>query len=145
MLHWLPLAFYHSNEKLISSIYYITVWLQGYQLCHMYQLYTTCTSCTTCTTRTICSYQLYHVFHVFVITYPYLFNISILYAEITTTLVLKHLDNQVNITFTVNIMVVDIKGLRSASLVALKTISGKYDMITELVTWSICQLLVAIM
>ena len=48
-------------------------------------------------------------------------------SDNTTTLVFKHLDNQVNITFTVNITVVDIKGLRSASSVALKTISGKYN------------------
>ena len=44
-----------------------------------------------------------------------------------TTLMFKHLDNQVNITFTVNITVIDIKGLRSASSVALKTISSKYN------------------
>ena len=42
-------------------------------------------------------------------------------------LMFKHLDNQMNITFIVNITVVDIKGLRSASSVALKTISGKYN------------------
>ena len=39
-----------------------------------------------------------------------------------TTLIFKHLDNQVNITFTVNITVVDIKGLKSASSVVMKTI-----------------------
>ena len=44
-----------------------------------------------------------------------------------TTLMFKHLDNQVKIIFTVNITVIDIKGLRSASSVALKTISGKYN------------------
>ena len=44
-----------------------------------------------------------------------------------TALIFTHSDNQVNITFTVNITVVDIKGLRSASSVAMKTISGKYD------------------
>ena len=44
-----------------------------------------------------------------------------------TTLMLKCLDNHLNITFIVNITVVDIKGLRSASSVALKTIYGKCD------------------
>ena len=39
-----------------------------------------------------------------------------------TTLIFKHLENQLNITFTVNITVVDIKGLRSASSVVIKTI-----------------------
>ena len=39
-----------------------------------------------------------------------------------TTLMFKHLENQVNITFTMNITVVDIKGLRSASSVVMKTI-----------------------
>ena len=39
-----------------------------------------------------------------------------------TTLMFKHLDNQVNITFTVDITVIDIKGLRSTSSVTLKTI-----------------------
>ena len=39
-----------------------------------------------------------------------------------TTLMLKCLDNHLNITFTVNITVVDIKGLRSASSVVMKTI-----------------------
>ena len=43
----------------------------------------------------------------------------------TLDLMFKHLKNQLNITFTVNITVVDIKGLRSASSVATKTISSK--------------------
>ena len=42
-----------------------------------------------------------------------------------TTLMFEHLDNQVNITFTVNITVIDIKGLRSASSVVMKTIGTK--------------------
>ena len=42
-----------------------------------------------------------------------------------TTLMFKYLENQVNITFIVNIAVVDIKGLKSVSLVATKTISSK--------------------
>ena len=43
-------------------------------------------------------------------------------SDNTTTLMFKHLDNHLNITFTVNITVVDIKGLRSASSVVMKTI-----------------------
>ena len=39
-----------------------------------------------------------------------------------TTLMFEHLENQSNITFTVNITVIDIKGLRSASSVVVKTI-----------------------
>ena len=39
-----------------------------------------------------------------------------------TTLMLKCLDNHLNITFTVNITVVDIKGLRSAPSIVMKTI-----------------------
>ena len=39
-----------------------------------------------------------------------------------TTLMFKCLDNQINITITVNITVVDIKGLMSASSVVMKTI-----------------------
>ena len=47
--------------------------------------------------------------------------------ENATTLMFKHLENQLNIVFTVNITVVDIQGLRSASSVSTKTIilSGK--------------------
>ena len=43
-----------------------------------------------------------------------------------TTLMLKCLENQLNITFTVNITVVDIKGLKSASSVVMKTIGMQY-------------------
>ena len=39
-----------------------------------------------------------------------------------TTLVLICLDNHLNITFTVNITVIDIRGLRSAPSVVIKTI-----------------------
>ena len=46
--------------------------------------------------------------------------------DTAAAIMFKHLDNHVNITFTVNITVVDIKGLRSASSVAMKTISSKY-------------------
>ena len=38
------------------------------------------------------------------------------------TLMFKHLESNLNITFTVNITVVDIKGLKSASSVVMKTI-----------------------
>ena len=47
--------------------------------------------------------------------------------DAAAAIMFKHFNNHVNITFTVNITVVDIKGLRSASSVALKTIYGKYD------------------
>ena len=42
-----------------------------------------------------------------------------------TTLVLICLDNHLNITFTVNITVVDIKGIQSTSSVVVKTIGMK--------------------
>ena len=40
----------------------------------------------------------------------------------TATLVFKHLENQLNITFRVNITAVDVTGLRSTSSVVMKTI-----------------------
>ena len=40
----------------------------------------------------------------------------------TLDLMFQHLENQLNIVFLVNITVVDIKGLRSASSVSTKTI-----------------------
>ena len=53
------------------------------------------------------------------------------------TLMFKHLDNHLNITFTVNITAIDIKGLRSASSIVMKTI-GMQNVIYNIYNILVC-------